>query len=92
MALGFEFLFNNIGLGMEWTILLVLIIASLIIASKSFQIFLMVLMISMAGLFIWFYQKDLKWYLPLVVFLMSFVALSLSLYATSKTSTTGGFT
>ena len=65
--------------------------ASLIIAAKSFQIAMIVLMTTMMGIFVWFYEVGLDWALPLVVFFFALIILALTLYSTDLTSLTGGY-
>ena len=81
----------NIGLSWEWTVMLVFICASLIFFAKDFKVGMMILMATMGALFVWFYQKSWNWTLPLGVFFMALVILSLSLFAVNKNSATGGF-
>lgn len=91
LKFGVQQLVDNVGMGYEWIILLIAILAALIIAAKHFQISMIVLMVSMGAVFVWFYERGFNWTLPLVVFFMSLIVLALSLYAVDKTSTHGGF-
>lgn len=82
----------NVGLSFEWTILIIMILGALIFFAKDFKIGMIILLATSAGVFIWFYEKNLNYALPLTVFFMSLVILALSLYAVNKSSATGGFT
>lgn len=91
MNIGIELLLDNVGMSFEWVIMLILILGSMIFAAKDFKISLITLIVSMAGLFVWFYEKGYNYSMPLVVFFMGIVVLALSLYAVSSSSQTGGF-
>jgi hypothetical protein len=83
---------TNLGVGFEWLLILLGTLGALIFAAKDFKLMLIVLMTTMAGLFIWFYEINYNYVLPLTLFFMAFVLLCLSLFAVSRTSKTGGFT
>jgi len=87
----------NIGISQEWTIMLMIILGAFIFFAKDFKIGIIILMTTSAGAFIWFYQQTVSgnamdWTLPLSIFFISLVILSLSIYAVNKSSVTGGFT
>lgn len=92
LRFGLDMVFTNIRVSFEWTVVLVLLLASFVIAGRQFQIAMIVLFSTMAGVFIWFYETGLNWTLPLIVMIMALVVLALSLYTTNATSQTGGFT
>ena len=83
---------DNVGVSFEWIILLIFIVANIIFFARDFKIGIITLMITMAGVFVWFYQANYNWVLPLSVFFISLVILSLTLFAVNKSSATGGFT
>lgn len=91
----FQTMFNqvvtNVGVPMEWLIILVLCLGTIIFAAKDFKLFVIVLFTITGGIFIWFYEIGLDYTIPLSLFFMSLVILVLSLFAVDKSSTTGGF-
>lgn len=91
LPFGLDTLVTNVGVPFEWIIILVFVCGSLIIAAKNFQISIIVLLVTMAGVFVWFYEKGYNWTIPLIIMFMSFIILALSLYSNNKTSMTGGY-
>lgn len=83
---------TNVGVSKEWIFLLIVMVGSIIFMAKDFKIGLLVLMVTTASLFVWFYEQNLNWVLPFVVFIACLVIMALSLFAVNKSSTTGGFT
>lgn len=90
-SLGLDNVFTNIGLSFEWTIFIIVFLAAIIMASKSVQIALITLMVSMATLFVWWYNKGYDWTIPFIMFIFSIVLQALMLFFVSNTSKTGGF-
>ena len=82
----------NVGMSGEWIALIITILGALIFFAKDFKLGMIVLLTTSAGLFIWFYEQQWNYVLPLVIFFMSLVIMALSLYAVNKSSATGGFT
>lgn len=78
---------NNVGMGFEYIALLLVVIGCLIFMARSFKLGLIMLFIFSSGLFMWFYQDgSLKWQYPLIIFFMSLIILSLTLYSEFKAS------
>lgn len=92
MNLGLQTILDNLLIGFEELIIIVLLLGSLVFYAKDFKIGTLINFITMAGLFVWFYSANLNYGLPAVLFLMNFVIMCIGLYAVNKTSTTGGFT
>ena len=82
---------ENVGVSLEWVIILIFCLGTIIFAAKDFKLFIIVLFTMTAGLFIWFYEVGLDYTLPLSIFFISLVVLVLSLFSVDKSSTTGGF-
>ena len=82
---------NNIGVSLETAILLVFLMGGFIFYAKSFQIGIIMHFVGSGLIFMLFYALSLNWVAPLVIFFISLVILSFSLYATSKVSQAGGF-
>lgn len=82
----------NVGVSFEWIMVIISTLASMIFFAKDFKLGIIILMVTMAGVFIWFYESNLNYTLPLSIFFMAFVILVLSLYAVNASSGTGGFT
>lgn len=80
---------NNIAMTFENVLLLVFSLGCLIFMAKDFKIGIMALMLSSGGLFAWFYQADLNWTPPLVIFFMSVVILALTLVFVDQTTQRG---
>ena len=88
---GIQLLIDNVGLSFEWIVILIGTLGSSVFMAKDFKLGIIVLLTSMAGVFVWFYERGFNYSLPLIIFLMSLVILVLSLFAVQSTSTTGGF-
>lgn len=86
-----DLVIENIGASFEWVVILILCLGTVIFAAKDFKLFIITLLGISAGLFVWFYEKSLDYRLPLAIFFIALVILTLSLTAVDKTSTTGGF-
>lgn len=87
----FDLVIENIGVGFEWLMILILCLGTIVFAAKDFKLFIITLFVISAGLFVWFYEEALDYRLPLAIFFISLVILTLSLTAVDKTSSTGGF-
>lgn len=81
---------NNIGVSFETALLFVFLLGGGIFYAKSFQIGIIMHFVGSGLLFMLFYALSLNWIAPLVIFFISLVILSFSLYATSKVSQAGG--
>lgn len=91
MILGIESISNNVGMTFENVILLVVLLAGIIPYAKDFTLGLMLHMFANGLLFLWFYGAGWNYVPALVLTLMFFVMMCLSLYATQKKATYGGF-
>ena len=92
MAWGLEQLVTNVGVSSkEGIICFIVAVASIIPCAKSFQIGMVLLMATMGAVFVWFYNFNLNWVMPLIIFFMALIVMALSLMAVHKNSTTGGF-
>jgi hypothetical protein len=76
---------NNVGMGIENVILLLVILGSVIFFAKDFKLGAVMLFLSNACLFIAFYAGGLDYSKVLATMMISFVILSLSLYGCIKT-------
>jgi len=82
--------FNNIGMSMPDTLLLMVIIGGLVFYAKDFKLGLALQFFMTALLFVWFYTAGYAYVNTLIVMLMTAVILSLDLFFISKGSS-GGF-
>jgi len=89
MNIGIKLLFDNIGLGFENGILIILMLAGIILYAKDFKIGLILQMLASGVLFIIFYQTGYNYTPSLIVFLMSFVILALTLIMVHKSTERG---
>ena len=80
----FTFAAGNLGVSFETVVVVVLLIGNLIFFAKNFLIGLIMMFVINAGVFAWFYSAGLNYSYPLIIFFLSLVLLSLSLYLTSK--------
>lgn len=88
MALNIAFteIANNVGMRFENIILLLVIAGGLIFYAGDVKLGLLMQFLGTGLLFIWFYSAGLYYVPSLVVFLITVVILSLSLYASAKSS------
>lgn len=91
MNIGFINMVTNLGMSFESIIILILLFAGLVFYASDFKLGLIMHMIAFACVFIWFYQIDLNWAVPLTLFFMCLIALSFTLYAVSRTTQRGAF-
>lgn len=89
MNMGLELLFDNIGIGFENTILLLVLIAGIILYAKDFKIGLILQMLASGLLFVWFYEAGYNYTPALIVFLITFVILALTLIMVHKSTERG---
>lgn len=89
MNIGITKLTDNLAFSFETIVLLLASLGSLIFAAKDFRLGVIVLMVSSGLCFMWFYYVGYYWPNALVVFFISFLVLSFTLYATLKTSQQG---
>ncbi len=90
MNLGLETMFTNIGVGFETVILIVFLFGSLIFFARSFLIGIMLLFFGSAAIFMWFFTQGFNFVPILIIFFISLVMLTLSLYGMSRQSLEGG--
>ncbi len=90
MNLGLETMFANINVIFETTILLVFLFGSIIFYARSFIIGTMMLFFGSASIFIWFFTQGFNFVPFLIVFFISLVMLTLSLYGMARQSLEGG--
>ena len=87
LPFGLDFLFENIGLSFEWTIILISLLGVVFtFFAKNFKLGMSILVIMSAGLFVWFYEQGFNWSIPLILMLIFIVILVLSLIAVNKSS------
>lgn len=91
MIAGIESISTNLAMSFENIILLVVMLGGLIPYAKDFTLGLILHMFAAGLLFMWFYSAELNYVPALVLTLMFFVTMCLSLYATQKQVTYGGF-
>lgn len=89
--IGLETLSTNLAMTFENIVLLVVVLGGLIFYAKDFTLGLILHMFATGLLFMWFYAADYNYVPALVLTLMFFVCMCLSLYATQKQVTYGGF-
>lgn len=90
MNLGIENVLSNINVSFETVILLIFLFGSLIFYARSFIIGSILLFFISALIFIWFHSAGLNFVPILIVFLISLVMLTLTLYSISRQSLEGG--
>lgn len=83
---------GNIGMGLENVILFVLVVGCMIFFAKDFKVGCLGLMLTSGLCFMLFYYLDWYWLPSVIVFFMSLVVLSFSLYGVSQVSEKGGVT
>ena len=86
MNIGITNIAENVGMGFENIILLIIFSGLIIYAARDFKIMLLMGLALSSGIFMWFYQAGYNYVPPLVIMFLFIVFLSFSLYASSKTS------
>lgn len=89
MNVGITTIANNLGMGLENIILLVVILGGIIFYAKDFKLGVVMHLLMTGLLFMWFYELEMNYVPSLVACLMFLVILSLSLYAVGKTAQRG---
>lgn len=93
MNLGLENMFSNLGVSIETTVLIIIVIGSLIFMAKKYEIGLIILLITSSLTFMLFYHLEMRYTNHLVVMFMSLIFLALSFYTSRNTAqSTGGLT
>lgn len=82
---------TQLGMSFADVILLVFTFGALLFMAKDFRLGIMILMVTSALLFIWFYVLEIVYVLALIEFLASVVILSLTLLAVRGKAQYGGF-
>ena len=90
MWLGLETAQTNLGVSLEYTVFIVMVIGSIIFMAKDFKLGIILLLSQSAGVFIWFYEAGLAYIYPLITLFICVVILTLTLLVVDKTSKTGG--
>ncbi len=90
MNLGIENALTNINVDFETLILIIFLFGNLIFYARSFLIGTMLLFFGSSGIFLWFFTAGLNFVPFVIIFLISVVMLTLSLYSVSRQSLEGG--
>jgi hypothetical protein len=83
---------NNLGVSFEWAILIVFLIGGGIFCANNFQIGMILYFVGSGCLFMMFYALGLNYTPALIIFFMSLVIMSLTLYANGMVAQKGGLT
>jgi len=89
-GLPFTSIATNLGVSMDYIILIIAVFGSLIFYAKDFKIGLIMTFLFSGLSFMLSYAVGGNWMPSAVVFFMSLAAMSLSLYAVSKAQAQGG--
>lgn len=89
MNQGIILISSNLGMALEYILLLILIIGGLIFYAKSFLLGILMSFFSMGCFFMLCYALGLDYSVAIKVMLIYFVIMSVSLYAAAKTQSTG---
>ena len=90
MNIGIDLIAQNLLMSFETVVLLIMIIGSLVFFAKGFQIGITMMFVISGAVFSWFYYSGLNYAPMLVIFLLSLVVMTFSLYFVGKTSLAGG--
>lgn len=91
MNLGIDIILANLGTDIQWVVLLLLVVGSLVFMAKSFQLGIMLLFLSLGVAFVALYETGNNFGIVLTTFFMCFVIMTFTLYASSKKAEQGGF-
>lgn len=92
MNIGIDNIVDNVGMGFENIVLLIVVLGCLMFFAKDFKIGMVLTFLLSSVCFIAFFNFGLDWGVSLVVMMLSFVLLTLSIYASAKAgSGVGGF-
>jgi len=83
---------SNIGSTFEIMIIFIAFFGGIIFFAKGFQVGITINFVMFAGIFMWFYQAQLNWGIPLIIDMICLVVMALSFYPLSQASETGGIT
>lgn len=90
MNIGVTNLATNLGVSFEFIIVFVVGLAFLAFFAKDFKLGAIMEFLINALIFIWFYEKNLNWVVPLVLMFMWFIVMAFTLYAVRKQASTYG--
>lgn len=79
MNLGVSSMLQNLGMGFETLIIIVLVLGGLIFFARDFTTGVVALMIMSGATFVWFYSVGFIWALPLALFIITLILLSFTL-------------
>lgn len=75
---------NNLGMSFESVILIIVVLGSIIFFAKDFRIGAIILFIMSGGVWAWFYEAGMNYAPMMVVFFISLILMSLTIYGASK--------
>jgi len=87
----FNTLASNLGMTFGGVVTILFTVASIIFMAKDFTIGMFMFILTQAGIFIWFYQAGLNYAVPLILFFLGIVIISLNLFSHLKQAKVGGF-
>lgn len=87
----FQTLETNLGMSVEHTVLIFVLLAGLVFYAKDVRLGLIMHFFMFGGLVAWFYNAGLNFAPALILFFMALILMSFSLYAT-KTGPPAGIT
>lgn len=87
----FQVLENGLSMDFSTQILIVVNLGLLVFYAKDFKLGLSLSFLFNGLLFMWFFNQEWNWVLPLILFFMSLIFLSLTLYAVSRVTSARGF-
>lgn len=90
MNLGIVNALANMNITLETIVLIIFLFGSLIFFARSFLIGTMLLFFGSVLIFLWFYNTGMNFVPMVIVFLISLVMMTLSLYSISRQSLEGG--
>lgn len=79
---------TNLGMGIEWILVLFFNVCALVFYAKKFMLGIVLSWIINGLLFMWFWAEGLNYVIPLILFFMFLVIMSLTLYVTSQKTQT----
>lgn len=92
MNIGVTTALNNLGVSLEWLVIIVYFFGGFIFYARDFKIGAILDFVIAGAIFAWFYQASYTWAGILTIFFARLVIISLSLYAVQKTADKGGIT
>ena len=86
----FNTLAANLGVTFGGLAVTILTVGSFIFMAKDFTIGMFMFLLTQAGTFIWFYQVGFNYHIPLVLFFIGLVIMSLNIYSHFQQARVGG--